>query len=162
MLNFENVYQALPDATAAEISTLWRREGALTDDEAILKRLKQVVYVVRDSNTGSVAGVSTAVKKKVTQLNGNFLYEFRCYIGADFRVAGLDIQLCRLTIDLLESVSHTDADKPVGTFTILQNESLKLEPLWRRAVWPETEMYFIGYTSAGDPIRVHYFNDAKI
>lgn len=161
MLNFENVFQNLPEATAAEIAALWKREGALADD-VIEKRLQEVVYVIRDSDSGEVAGVSTAVKKKVSKLNDNFLYEFRCYIGKNFRVAGLDIKISRMTLDLLQTLAIEDADKPVGVFTILENEQLQDQPLWRRAVWPETNMYFIGYNKAGCPIRVHYFKGAKI
>lgn len=161
MLNFENVFQNLPETTAAEIISLWKRESALRD-ELIENRLKEVVYVVRDSATGAVAGLSTAVKKKVTKLNGNFLYEFRCYIGENFRVAGVDVKVSKLTFDFLHTLADADPEKPVGIFTILENEELKQQPLWRRAVWPELEMFFIGYNSAGSPIRVHYFKGAKI
>ncbi len=137
-------------------------EGAISDEEDISKRLKEVVYIIQDSDTGKVAGVSTAVKKKLNLLNENFLYEFRCYIGESYRIAGLDIKISKLTIDFLQELGSRDPEKPVGVFTVLQNDFLQTLPLWRRAVWPETEMYFMGYTKAGDPIRVHYFKGARI
>lgn len=162
MLNFENHYQNLPTDLATRISHLWQAENALAAENSVAERLKQVVYVILDSTSGAVAGVSTVVKKKVNMLNNHHLYEFRCYIGEQYRIAGLDVKLSRLTFDFLETVAKNDADKPVGIFTILENDSLKEQPVWRRAVWPELDMYFVGYTKNGNPIRVHYFKDVRI
>lgn len=162
MLDFKIVYGNVSDADAAELSALWKREGAITDDLEIANRLSEVVCIVRDMPAGRVVGVSTAVKKKVIALNGNFLYEFRCYIDEAHRIAGLDVKLSRLTFDYLEQVSSGDLEKPVGIFTVLGNDHLKQHPVWRRAVWPEIDMHFIGYNKNGDPIRVHYFKGARI
>jgi hypothetical protein len=162
MLNFQNVYQNLSPDVIAELKSLWMGEGALVEGDAIEQRLQQVVYVILDSDSGKVAGVSTAVKKRVDLLNGNFLYEFRCYIGENYRIAGLDIKISKLTLDFLQELGARDPEKPVGVFTVLQNDLLQQQPLWRRAVWPETEMYFMGYTKSGNPIRVHYFKGARI
>lgn len=162
MLSFENHYRKLSEEMAAQISALWRTENALADESVISERLHQVVYVILDPDSGETAGVSTAEKKKFNMLNSNYLYEFRCYIGEKFRIAGLDVKLSRMTFDFLETLAKDDSDKPVGIFTVLENESLKEQPVWRRAVWPELEMYFVGYSKAGNPIRVHYFKDARI
>lgn len=162
MLKFENFPQGLPDEIRAGITALWRQEGALTDDAAIAERLSQIVYVITEPETNQVVGVSTAVKKKVNLLNRNYLYEFRCYIGQDHRIAGLDIKICRLTIDYLEALAMNGPDKPIGVFTVLLSDYVKQQPVWRRAVWPETEMCFIGYNKHGNPIRVKYFKDARI
>ncbi|HMV10769.1 MAG TPA: hypothetical protein PK325_09555 [Cyclobacteriaceae bacterium] len=162
MLDFQNVYQNVPETVAAGLKTLWTAEGALSDDLSVRKRLEEVVYAVVDSDNGQVAAVSTAVKKKVNPLNGNFLYEFRCYVGEAYRIAGLDVKLSRLTFDFLEQLASRDADKPIGIFTVLGNDFLKAQPVWRRAVWPEIDIHFIGYNKNGDPIRVHYFKGARI
>lgn len=162
MLEFQNVYQGLSQHVTAELRSLWLTEGAVTDEPAIQKRLQEVVYVILDMDSGKMAGVSTAVKKKVNLLNGNYLYEFRCYIGEQYRIAGLDVKLSKLTFDFLEDLAARDANKPVGIFTVLENDFLKEQPVWRRAVWPEIQMHFIGYSKAGNPIRVHYFKGARI
>lgn len=161
MINFQNVYQQIPEGISAGLRSLWLAEGALTDEDAVLRRLQEVVYVATD-DAGNVGAVSTAVKKKVIALNGNFLYEFRCYLGEEHRIAGLDVKLSRLTFDFLEQLASRDADKPIGIFTVLANDLLKELPVWRRAVWPEIDMHFIGYNKNGDPIRVHYFKGARI
>lgn len=162
MIVFENVFGVLGKKDCDDIKTMWLKERALEDEKEMDARIRQVVYLVREAETGIVVGVSTSVKKKVSALNNNFLYEFRCFISRAYRVAGLDVKLSKMTFDFLESTSRQDADKPIGIFAILENETLKKEDVWRRAVWPEIEMYFVGYTNAGNPIRVHYFKGAKI
>jgi hypothetical protein len=162
MLIFENVFQKLSEPFSEQIVTLWSTEGALTDARAMAERLLEVVFCVRDEATNTVAGVSTASKKKVNLLNGNYFYEFRCYIGEQHRIAGVDVKLSKLTFDFLETHSKQDTDKPIGIITVLQNDSLKEQPLWRRAVWPELEMHFMGYSPDGHPMRVHYFKGARI
>lgn len=162
MLDFQNVYQRISHGVTAELRSLWINEGAITDEEDIQKRLREVVFVILDTDSGKVVGVSTAAKKKVNLLNGNFLYEFRCYIGEKYRIAGLDVKLSRLTFDFLQDLGSRDPKKPVGIFTVLENDFLKEQPMWRRAVWPELQMYFMGYTKSGNPIRVHYFKGARI
>jgi hypothetical protein len=162
MLILENHYQNVSPSLRKEIESLWRSEHALYEAKKIEERLSQVVMIVRDSVSGVITGVSSAEKKRVPALNNHHLYEFRCFIGADFRVAGLDVKLSRMTFDFLESISKQEEPKPIGIFSILENETLKREPVWRRAVWPEIEMYLVGFTNSGNPIRVHYFKDARI
>ena len=162
MLVFENHFQRVAQTTGQEIARLWRSENVLTDDRQIEQRLTQVVFVLKDSVSGAVVGVSTSEKKRIPALNNHYFYEFRCFIATANRVAGLDVKLSKETFDFLETVSKEDVDKPIGIFSILENEKLRQEPVWRRAVWPEIDMFFVGYTPSGNPIRVHYFNGAKI
>lgn len=162
MLVLENHYKNINTSLRQEIEALWRTAHMLNDQYKIEERLSQVVMIVRDPVSGKLAGVSTAEKRKVPALNNHYLYEFRCFIGTAYRVAGLDVKLSRMTFDFLESISKQDELKPIGIFSILENETLKREPVWRRAVWPEIEMYLVGFTNSGNPIRVHYFKNARI
>lgn len=162
MLILENVHKKLTQRLKLEIEELWKREGALVEAQRIEERLNQVVFIIQDSETGLVVGVSTAEKKKVQALNNNYFFEFRCFIAEAFRVAGLDVKLSRETFDFLASIDSQDPDKPIGIFTVLENEELKQQPVWRRAVWPEIDMYFVGFTTSGNPIRVHYFKNARV
>ena len=162
MLQFENVYGKVTPQLESSIVDLWKKEGVLMDAQQIKERLLQVTFVIHDPEARTIAGVSTTEKKRVKALNNNCLYEFRCCLSSTYRIAGLDVKLSRETFDFLEALSKQDMDKPVGIFSILENETLKQEPVWRRAVWPEIEMYFVGYTNSGNPIRVHYFKGARI
>lgn len=162
MLVFELVYGKVPLQDKLSIVQLWNNEGVHIQENLIAARLEQVVYLIREAESGVLAGVSTAEKKRVQALNNNYFYEFRCLIGESYRVAGLDVKLSRMTFDFLESLSLDDEQRPVGIFSVLENEKLKQEPVWRRAVWPELDMYFVGFTNSGNPIRVHYFRGARI
>lgn len=161
MLVFENRYQNLTPSLGVEIETLWRSEYAL-DNREIQVRLSQVVMIARDSASGVLAGVSTAEKRLVPALNNHHLYEFRGFISSAFRVAGSDIELARQTFDFLESITRKDASNPIGIISILEDETLKQDPVWRRATWPELGMHLVGFTNSGNPIRVHYFKQARI
>jgi hypothetical protein len=162
MLVFELVFGKVPIQDKQSIAQLWKNEGVLSEESIVEARLEQVVYLIRDTESGALAGVSTAEKKRVQALNNNYFYEFRCFISEVHRVAGLDVKLSRMTFDFLESINLGDENRPVGIFSVLENEKLKQEPVWRRAVWPEIEMYFVGFTNSGNPIRVHYFKGARI
>lgn len=162
MLVFELVFRKLSSHDKLSISKLWKNEGMINEESIVESRLEQVVYLIRDAESGVLAGVSTAEKRRVQALNNNYFYEFRCFISEAHRVAGLDVKLSRMTFDFLESISKEDEHRPVGIFSVLENEKLKQEPVWRRAVWPEIEMYFVGFTNSGNPIRVHYFKGARI
>jgi hypothetical protein len=161
MLAIENVFNNVTESVKQGITKLWKAEGAITEDHKIQERLAQVVCVVLNSK-GDFVGVSTAEKKKVPALNDNYFFEFRCFITEASRVAGLDVKLSKTTFDILESASKTDKNNPIGILSVLENEQLMKQPLWRRAVWPEIEMYFVGFTNHGNPIRVHYFKNARI
>jgi hypothetical protein len=162
MLVFELAFGKVSIQDKLSITQLWKKEGVLNDENIIDARLGQVVYLVRDAESGALAGVSTAEKIKVQALNNNYFYEFRCFIGVGFRAAGLDIKLCKSTIDYLETIVKEDVTKPIGVFTILENETLKSIPRMRSAYWPVTDMYFVGFTSSGNSIHVHYFKRVRI
>ena len=161
MLHFEKVWQEIPPRVREELKHLWMQSNVIANAEEADKRAGQAVFVVR-SDDGVLAGVSTAVHQKVKLLNDNFLYEFRCFIPDRYRVAGLDVKLSRITFDLLEQEAKKEKENTIGIFSVLENDALKKEPVWQRAVWPEIDMYFIGYTKEDHPVRVHYFKDARI
>jgi hypothetical protein len=162
MLDLENVYKNDLQSVKQEVAKFWKSEGALVEDLHIEERLSQVVFIIRNSESGNLVGVSTAEKKKVQALNNNYFYEFRCFIEDAHRIAGLDVKLSSMTFNFLESIRGQDPHKPIGIFSVLENDTLKKEPVWRRAVWPEIEMYFVGFTNSGNPIRVHYFKGVRI
>lgn len=159
MLEFENVYGRITEGVSREVKDLWKRETVVPDAD---ERVKQVAFIIRDGATKALAGVSTLAKRQVPFLNNKFLYEFRCYIAHNHRIAGLDVKLSKMTFDFIESIHKMDADGPVGIYTILENEELKKQTVWRRATWPELDMHLVGFTRSGNPIRVHYFKEARI
>ena len=162
MITIQNVFKNLSESMKHEIVKLWKDQGAINEEDKITERLQQVVCVVLDPEKGAVVGVSTAERRKVQALNDNYFFEFRCFFAQAYRIAGLDVKLSKTTFEFLESISKTSDNHAIGILSVLENEQLKKESLWRRAVWPEIEMYFVGFTNHGNPIRVHYFKGARV
>lgn len=142
----------------ALVKEMWRTYGAITDEEVIARRAKQIAFVIKDAN-GVVGGVSTARPVRATFLNNHYFYEFRCFIAPPFRAPGLDSVLARKTSDFLEAQSDS-ITKFKGMLMIVENEALRKQRT--KAVWPATGMTFIGYTPQGYPMRVAYFKGARI
>jgi hypothetical protein len=77
-------------------------------------------------------------------------------------VLGFDVHLTLKSLQTLENEARSDQDRPVGVFVVVENPKLNEDKIHRAAVWRAYQMYFIGYTSKGYPIRVYYFEGAKI
>lgn len=157
---FEIVYRNGTPEVQTEIRKLWLENKAIVNASIADQRLKEVVVVLRKENV--IIGVSTAGKIRVPDYNNQLFYNFRCFISPHHRLAGLDVGLSVATFSFLEKLAATDPEPCIGIFAILENKILQKEKVWRRAVWPEINMTFAGYTSAGDPIRVKYFKGARI
>ncbi|MGE0588322.1 MAG: hypothetical protein AB7O48_07080 [Cyclobacteriaceae bacterium] len=139
---------------------LWQRNNALSDTEVMEQRAKEVVLMA--FRGGQTIAVSTASKRQIKLLNDNFFYEYRCFVDPSARIPALDVRLSRMSFDLLEqwALEHDSTIK--GIITILENDNLQREKFWRKAVWPVLNMVFVGYTQGRNPIRVSYFDRARI
>lgn len=160
MLMFENVYRNVSPGLRSEVARFWK--AAWVGSHEIESRIKHIVFIIRDQNSGTLAGVSSAENKKMPSLNNHHLYDFNWVIAAPYRTADQDVKLAEMTFDFLESINEQADHQPVGVFNILEDEVLKNDLSWRRAAWPELGMHLMGFTKSGNPIRVHYFKDAKI
>lgn len=145
------------DDDRRQVMDLWRNYGAL-DEEAIHRRVREIVFVIKDPE-GAPVGVSTARSVQAKYLNNHFFYEYRCFISPDFRVPGMDTALSVKTKEFLER-QEAELKKHKGILMIIENPDLKKAKTL--AVWPASEMVFVGYTTQGHHIRVGYFNGAKI
>jgi hypothetical protein len=147
----------LSEAMAEEVKRLWK-ENQVMDVQTRNERLKEIAMLVR-SQTGELAGVSTARKVRSRLFNNNYLFEFRCFIAPSYRQPALDTQLVVKTKDFLERASKHDREPAIGMVMVVENEILKA---WTRTVWAGADFYFAGYTSQGHHIRVSWFKDALI
>ena len=160
MLKIEKVWGTDREDWRAQARALWLRNRVLADPARMEARSRQVVHGIFDRD--ALVGVSTAEPIRVKLLNDHFFYEFRCFIDPAHRVPGLDVKLARQTFDTLEEQYRQGNSECIGVITILENDELRREKTWRRAVWPVINMVFVGYTTAGMPIRVYYFKGARI
>ena len=139
------------------VMALWRKFNAL-EEEAMARRAKEIVFVIKDP-IGQIVGVSTVRSVQARFLNNHFFYEYRCFISPDFRVPGMDAVLSVKTRGYLER-HEPSPSKHKGMLMIIENPELKKAKTL--AVWPGSEMVFVGYTRQGHHLRVGYFAGAKI
>ena len=88
--------------------------------------------------------------------------QYRCFIDPNFRVIGFDYHLTQQSLDALEAAGQKDVDNPIGVFTVIENAGLYNNKVNNAAVWRAYKMYFIGFNTKGQPIRVYYFKGALI
>lgn len=143
---------------SVEVIDLWTVAGGLSESEA-QRRIPELVFIVKHKS-GRVAGVSTAVKTYVSQLN-NYLFAYRSLILPEFRAPALDTQLIVRSKELLQEAARIEKENNcVGIIVIVQNEWIKQE--WRQAKWSGADMLYIGNSPEGHHLRVGYFKGAKI
>jgi len=139
----------------------WKKHKVILKDEVLQQRATELVMVAYDDKNKVIA-TSTGVKTKVKLLNNNWLYQYRCFIDPNFRVIGFDYHLTQQSLNALEVAGQKDSDKPIGVLTVIENPHLYNNKVNNAAVWRAYKMYFIGFNSKGQPIRVYYFKDAMI
>ncbi len=139
----------------------WKKHKVILRDEVLKKRSEELLMMAYDSH-GQVIATSTGLKTKVKLLNENWFYQYRCFIDPKNRSLGFDCHLTLESLRVLEEASAKDQDKPIGVIVIVENKNLYDNKLHNAAVWRAYKMYFIGYNSKGQPIRVYYFKGAKI
>lgn len=139
----------------------WRKHKVIKREEVLTRRAEQLVYLAYNT-MDEVIAISTALKSRVKLLNDNYLYQYRCLVDPTHRVLGLDVHLTLESLKTLEAAAKEDPDKPIGVFVVVENEKLHGDKIHRAAVWRAYQMYFIGYNSKDQPVRVYYFDGAKI
>lgn len=157
----ENVWGKVSPEIKQDAIKFWVGEKVLSAEVAE-KRAEELLFVARD-NDNKIIAVSTAIKMQVKLLNENLLYQYRCFISPEARVVGFDVHLTKQSLQFLEEVAKSEeGQKPIGVFAVVINPKLNTNKINNLAVWRSYKMYFIGFNSKGQPIRVYYFKGAKI
>ena len=157
-LVFDCLWGREAESDVAGVKRMWREYGAIGGEEMIEGRARQIVFAVKDQE-GRVGGVSTARPLRVKLLNDHWFYEFRCFIAPPFRAPGLDTMLAVKTKSFLETLGES-GEKFKGMVMVIEHSELKKQRT--KAVWPGSEMVFVGYTREGHHFRVGYFRGVKI
>lgn len=157
-LSFESWWQKDPGPISDQVLEVWKSYGGPVGERAA-DRLKQLVFVVRDSD-GRIGGLSTAFRTYVPQLRNHF-YAIRLMLVPDCRIPGLTSRLMVNTRDLLESIHAPEGDDAtIGVVTLVENPRLK--EMRNEAVWPASRMVYVGNSKEGHHLRVYYFRGARI
>lgn len=155
--SFKVVWRDKSDEVREEALEMWNESGLLSRGEAV-DRLEQMAVAVYYGQ--KLIGISTIYKSYITQLKSH-AYVFRCMILPAFRAPGLDTQLIVKTRDFLETSRPDEEDGTcVGMLMIVRNDTIR--KVWRKAIWPGTEMVYIGDTPQGDQMRIYYFKGAEV
>jgi hypothetical protein len=136
-----------------DVIALWLREGVLSYEQA-LRRVGEVIAVATDTE-GRLAGVSTAYLQRSDQLQADLWY-LRGFVASAHRRSSIVVALAVAGRDRLARRFVTGEDRR-GIGIIFEVESELLKRAYPVAVWPWTDVIFVGENARGDDVRVHYF-----
>lgn len=158
-----DVRSALTPELSSEIIQFWLSEGALPLTQA-QERVTQVLQLVRqrseDHRPGPIVGLCTGQVIWVQNLHQHF-FNYRSFIGRQYRSLGVVKALCRSSFELLNQdyVSGRNREA-VGVLLDIENPQLQQR---RAAVWTDVcNFTFVGLSPKGNHIRIAYFDGAQI
>lgn len=159
-LKIENIWHKNIPGLREEIMAFWDSNKMLPPTASAFERAMQAVLIARAPD-GSIAGITTADVVQFKQLNDNYFFLFRAAILPAFRIPGLITKMMVETRDFLEAFAVTmETNRCIGMLTFVENPSVIRRSTW--AVWPGSEMVYIGSDKQGRHIRVYYFSGARI
>lgn len=159
VLTFENLWKKQPGELRKEIVTIWKQFNPEFEANQIEERLQQLVFVIKNE-FDQVVGISTAHKAFIKQLK-NYMYSTRMLITPMARQPGLESKLMVETRNFLESIHQQDGERTaIGLITLVEN--VEYADVRREAIWPASEMVYIGNSGKGFQVRVYYFKGAMI
>jgi len=156
-ISFENVWTRVDSKLSGELVDFWMSRKVITQESQATERSRQAVVLLRNKE-GALLGVSTATKSYFKPVGHDF-YFYRCFIDTAFRIPGLDIQLTKKAVEVLEKHAKETSDDAVGVLALVQGNTLK-QRVW--AIWRSVNFFYYGKDKNGNPIRIYYFRHAKI
>jgi len=156
----DNVWGTKPPTLRAEIMAFWLRTGALSTQEEAEKRVDQVIFLARTTVEQQIVAVSSVYLQVNLQL-GYPCYYFRCFVEESHRRAALAFHLLLAAREALNArFTSGENTQAIGMVIEVQNEALR--QFRTEAVWPRSGFVYIGRNGRGDPVRVSYFDGARI
>jgi hypothetical protein len=137
-----------------EIISFWESENALNGPDDYLKRLSDVVFIVKIEN--KIAAVCSCQLRFVTELNGDFLY-YRSFVSQNHRDINLGEKILKQTYNHFNLSPNFNQKKIKGIYIIFESDVLnKYVRNYSHSIGN-----LIGFEKNGNQIRVQYFTDAK-
>jgi hypothetical protein len=147
---------SLRDHTAIgeeDVIAMWTAEGVLPPEEAS-RRAAEILLVATDQQN-AVAGVCTTYLQRNDQLRADMWY-FRTFVASAHRQYNLAVTLALEGRDYLVDRYVSGRDTR-GLGIIFEVENQGLQRHFPEALWLPTDFLFIGESSNGAHVRVHYF-----
>jgi hypothetical protein len=155
--------ELLPDGARAGtdaadgVMDFWARHDAVRPAD-VPDRLGFVVCVLRGPD-GAVAATSAAREADVEALGGRRLWMFRCFApGAEARACVE--AMVKAARDLLSERPGAGGRQPIGLCFPISDPELMAER--DDAFWPDAKLIYAGWTTAGEQLRVTYFDGAPV
>ncbi len=146
-VEFESVWQK--QVTDAEVKILWLEFGN-PDFDAWDRNM----VVVAKNEFQQIIGIVVTKQALVRQMKNEF-YLLHIIVHPFWRLQGVGAELLTRAINILEQDRRTCC----GILCLIQSEELKT---MNEAVWPKSNLVYIGNNSKGAHIRVRYFSGAKL
>lgn len=148
-----------PELSSALIA-MWARNQALPDPTKAAERAQQAVAVGRDTETGALWGVGTAVLGIVPSF-GQPTYLYRQFFDVGARGLKQTVPFLKRILETLEA-HNASLPKPesVGVMIELQNDDMAKR--YQDMFEEEVRAHFIGWSPRGNQLRMMYFKGAKI
>jgi hypothetical protein len=150
------VWKEITPELEAELVEFWLSNKVIADEQRAVERAKWVVCLAR-SEQGAIIGVSTALPRVVPRLRQP-MYVYRNLIVADFRNEQLAAAFLDKTRQVLQAYNLA-LPEPRCLGIMIANPGLAAHR--NEAQWQEGPT-FIGYSPRGLPLRVWYFDGARL
>lgn len=142
-----------------ELVALWQGAAAIPDAATAHKRAAQAVCIARDAD-GAVCAVGTAVVRVLPRLRQP-MYYYRQFFAPSFRGQGRAISFLNEARRVLQAYNAT-LPAPESLGVLLELENPQLARHYTLAYDPSADSTFIGYSPRGLPLRVTYFDGARL
>lgn len=158
-LAVEAVWKQPTPALLAELVAMWRAAHAIPDPTRALQRARQAVCVARDAS-GAVCGVGTAIVRVPPRLRQP-VYYYRQFFAPHVRGRQQSLPFFNRARQVLQAYNAAlPAPESLGVLVELENRQLAGH--YTRAWEPLAESAFIGYSPRGLPLRMSWFEDARL
>ena len=152
------VWKKITPELEAELVKFWTANKAISAEQDVAKRAKQVVCIAR-GDKGEIVGASTAHPRIVPRLRQP-MYYYRNFIAEGARGQKLAPEFLEQTKQALQAYD-LGLSKPLCLGMIIELENKALAAHRNEAQWKEG-FTFIGYSPKGAPLRVWYFDGVKL
>ena len=154
------VWKQVTPELSSELIALWARNQALPDPTKAAERASQAVAVGRDTDTGALWGVGTAVLGVVPSF-GQPTYLCRQFFDVGARGLRQGIPFFNRMRETLEAYNASlPSPEAVGILFELQNDSMSNR--YQGMYEEDARAHFIGWSPRGRQLRVVYFEGARI
>lgn len=149
--------------TAEQIVQLWTREKVVPLEEA--QRRVGELLLIAVSPDGEPVGVTTAALGRYEPMRAQFWF-FRAFVANAHRHSTLALTLANAGREVLTERWNQGDRRGLGVVYVVQNEGLKrpgqgkLSSWNARAHWKWVDFWFVGETTNGHHVRVHFFPGA--